>query len=413
MNEPTQFEKSAVIRIFVRLNQPFVAMIFSFAVYGFVAWYHDPLLRATPLAYFNYLADAFLFGQLNLRVMPPIVHDLIWFNGKLFLYWPPFPAIALMPIVVLFGVGASDVVYTLVIAALNVFFVTLFLQHLDSRGIIRISGFHRATLSLFFALGTVHVTVAPFGKVWFTSQLMAFLCVIIAYNAAVILNGWPAFICTGCAIGCAALTRSHLLFAGIWPAYYLINRYKSHHEKLYKYIAAGLTPALCAIGLYMIYNLLRFGNPFDNGYSYHLMSPFFKSDFERYGAFNLHYLPTNFFYQYLKYPFPLSKTTFMGGSLFLLSPLFFGAIWACIKYWRNVSLWWMGVTILTVNIPILLLMGTGWVQFGPRYTLDFTVPLLMLTSMGIAAWPHWLSMLLVLISVIHYLAGTFLLINVM
>ena len=66
----------------------------------------------------------------------------------------------------------------------------------------------------------------------------------------------------------------------------------------------------------------------------------------------------------------------------------------------------LAASILLTATPILLLMGTGWVQFGPRYTLDFTVPLLMLTALGIKSWPRLIIGLLVLVSIGHYVLGT-------
>jgi hypothetical protein len=63
-------------------------------------------------------------------------------------------------------------------------------------------------------------------------------------------------------------------------------------------------------------------------------------------------------------------------------------------------------TILLVATPILLLMGTGWVQFGPRYTLDFTLPLLLLTALGISRWPNWLVAVLTATAIVHYVIGT-------
>jgi hypothetical protein len=58
-------------------------------------------------------------------------------------------------------------------------------------------------------------------------------------------------------------------------------------------------------------------------------------------------------------------------------------------------------------------MGTGWVQFGPRYTLDFMVPLLMLTALGIKSWPRCVIGLVVLISIVHYVLGTLFLIGIL
>jgi len=51
-------------------------------------------------------------------------------------------------------------------------------------------------------------------------------------------------------------------------------------------------------------------------------------------------------------------------------------------------------------------LGTGWPEFGPRYTLDFTVPLLLLAAMGVRRWPTWLLALLTGISIVSYIIGT-------
>ena len=64
------------------------------------------------------------------------------------------------------------------------------------------------------------------------------------------------------------------------------------------------------------------------------------------------------------------------------------------------------ITISLVNLPILLLMGTGWQQFGPRYTLDFTIPLLLLTAQGCRKLPTWALAALTLISAAHYIVGS-------
>jgi hypothetical protein len=100
----------------------------------------------------------------------------------------------------------------------------------------------------------------------------------------------------------------------------------------------------------------------------------------------------------------------MGGSLFLLSSVFFSIFWA---FWnreqiRNIIV--LMITILLVYIPIVLLIGR--VQFGPRYTLDFIVPLLLLTGLGIERWSDKVVGILVYMSFIQYLAGTLILIHV-
>jgi hypothetical protein len=386
---------------------PIASMLLALIVYALLAVQHGSLWRASAFAYYNYLADAFLHGQLSLRIIPARALDLSLFEGRYYLYWSPFPAILLMPFVALFGVHFSDTLFTLGIGALNVLLVALLLRQAERRKLIEISPVQRGLLVMFFALGTVQVTLAPYGRVWFTGQLVGFGCVGMAYLAALRLRGRSAFGLVGLALAGALLTRNHLVFAGVWPAWYLLQQHWSASwRRRVSYVLTGLLPIVLAIVLLGLYNWLRFGSPFDNGLMHHQMNPVFAADFRQFGAFSPHYLPTNLFYQYIAYPFPFHETTFQGGSLFLLSPVFFAVFWGIAMGQPRWSVWTLLGTILLVNIPILLLMGTGWVQFGPRYTLDFTIPLLLLTALGVRHWPTWALVLLTAISIVTYLVGT-------
>jgi hypothetical protein len=229
----------------------------------------------------------------------------------------------------------------------------------------------------------------------------------LAFLAAIRLKGYPAFFFTGLALACATLTRNHLIFLGIWPAYYLFKFHKhGGWQKLIPYFLVAALPILAAVVFNGLYNYLRFGNILEYGLTYQDFGDFFRPDFQKYGHFNFHYLSTNFFYNFIFYPFPTSDTTLMGGSLFLLSPLFFAGLWAIRDSSSRKSVIMPWLTIIAVTIPILLNIGTGWKTFGPRYTLDFTLPLLLLTAIGFRTWPKWLSFLLVMISIAHYIIGT-------
>jgi hypothetical protein len=388
-------------------ENPLTAMLLALIAYAFITVLTGPLFAHSTFAYYNYLADAFLHGQLNLRVTPPLGLDLSKYHDKYYIYWAPLPAVLLMPFVALFGPDFSDVAFTVVIAALNVGLVALLLRRACQREVIALSALQRGLLVLFFAFGTVHLTLAPYGRVWFTGQLIAFMCVTLAYLATLTQRGWRAFALTGLALAGAMLTRNHLVLAGIWPACYLIyHHWSARWQRLIGYALVGALPIVVGLALIGVYDLLRFGSVFENGIAYHQMDTVFASDYQKYGAFNLHYLPTNVFYQYIAYPFPISKASYEGGSLFLLSPVFFAVFWGLAAGRPRWLAWALFATIMVVNIPILLLMGTGWYQFGPRYTLDFTVPLLLLTAMGVRRWPVWLLALLTLISMISYIIGT-------
>lgn len=407
-------QSSAISRLFAMLEKPLFAFAFAFAVYFILSMLGGSPFRVNEYAYFNYLADAFLHGQLYLRLLPSNLHDLSFFHGQYFLYWPPMPAIVLMPFVAMFGVGFSDVFFNVVVASANVAAVAGLLRATDRKGLITLDANRRAALVFFFALGTAHVVLALFGKVWFTAQLLGFLFVTLAYLCALELDGAISFLAVGALMACAMLTRNHLLFNGIWLAYYLLTKNWNNRPKIYGFVPLALLPLLVMGSLFLGYNFARFGNPFDLGISYHRMAPLFFADYLKYGAFNAHYIPINFYYQYIHYPNPiqpflrLDMYDYMGGSLFLLSPVFFFAFQGIFRERRNPNAWALTASMLAVSVPILLLMGTGWVQYGPRYTLDFTTPLILLTAYGIQPVSRRLLAWLIALSVLQYIPGVLL-----
>jgi hypothetical protein len=384
-------------------------------VYAALAARHGNLLEPSHFAYFNYLADAFLKGSLALVELPASTHDLSWFGGSYYLYWPPFPAVVLMPFVAASGIGFSDVAFTIALGGINVWLVGLLLRSVTAQGIIELSHRRINLLLMTFALGSVHLSLAAHGRVWYTAQLVGFACVVTAFIAAVRLEGSRGFLAVGVAIGCAIMTRNHLSFQCLWPLATLLDRARllplrssleaGARGRTLACLAAGAIPIVIALVLLGYYNLARFGSPFELGIGYQQMDPDFRADFDHYGVFSARYLPVNFFYQFLAYPFPLRPSSLMGGSLFLLTPVFLASFWAFSTARARRSAWLLAASIALTAMPILLLMGTGRTQFGPRYTLDFTVPLLMLTAMGLRRWPVWLVAISAGISIVHYLAG--------
>jgi hypothetical protein len=396
-------------------DRTFLIAAVATAVYTALAAVRPYGLGASQFAYFNYLARAFLSGHLDLVELPALALDLSHFHGRYFLYWPPFPAVVLMPFVAVWGTHFSDVIFTLVLGGLDVVLVGILLKEADTKGLITTTAMQRNLLLITFALGSTLVPLAAHGRVWYTAQLLGFFFVAVAFLAAIRLSGLRAFLVAGTAIACATMTRNHLIFAGLWPAAILLDRHRNDVEgealelgrrrRLFAYAAAGLAPVVLTVGLLAAYNWARFGNPLDTGFAYHEMDVSLRADYERYGAFNVHFVPTNLLYQFVAYPLPLQPESLMGGSVFLLTPVFFAALWGFRRPRPRRSARVLAGSIVLTAIPILLLMGTGWTQFGPRYTLDFTVQLLLLTAMGLPRWPMWLLTLATVISVFHYLVG--------
>jgi hypothetical protein len=165
---------------------------------------------------------------------------------------------------------------------------------------------------------------------------------------------------------------------------------------------------VAAIGLLAWYNWARFGSPTETGLQWHNVAPFFQEEYSKYGVFHPHYLPLNLREQFWSYPVftPLEEQSWLGGGLFWLTPVLLAAPWALLRHARNALVWWLALSCLIVYIPIGLLMGTGWVTYGPRYLLDLMVPLLVLTAIGLRRWPLPLVIALTAVSCASYIVGS-------
>ena len=397
-------------RSLLLFEQPMPAAILGGVIYLMFAMTAGVPWRISPNPYYNYLADAFLHGQLNLRLIPTHTLDLSYYSGMYFLYWGPLPAILLMPVVALFGVGVSDILQSLIVGTINAGLFALLLRKACLSGVIDLSRTQRMLLVILFILGTPHTPLPAVGRVWELSSLLTVTFTLIAFLAAFSLEGRKAFVWTGIGIAGVMMTRISAVFIGVFLAWYLLRKYRSMSwNSLWKLSLAGLTPVLIAIALLAGYNWARFGSPLNNGLYYQLSGPDFIDNARQYGFFNLHYIWPNIYYQFLVYPFSLINGNFAvegwGGSLFLLSPLFFAAPLALWQDRRNPITWVLLITILLLMIPLLVNIAPGTLQFGPRYTLDLIVPLFLLTALGIRRWPNWLVSTLVGIALLHYLVG--------
>jgi hypothetical protein len=282
---PTQLRHLALL-----WEQPLWSALQALLIYALFAGMQGSLWSVSQNGYYNYLADAFLHGQLHLRIVPPITHDLSVYQGRYYLYWPPFPAILMMPFVALFGVSFSDTLLNLATGALNVAMVAILLRQASIHRVIKLSRMRRGLLVMCFALGTVHLTLAPFGRVWNTGQLIGFLCVALCYITVLRFRGMLAFALAGLALAAALLTRNHLVFAGLWPACYLLYQHRSlGWRRLVANTIIGILPIVAAVLLLGVYNWLRFHNVLDNGLDYHHMAPLFVSVAALVWIFGLHW----------------------------------------------------------------------------------------------------------------------------
>ncbi|HEX2922864.1 MAG TPA: hypothetical protein VHS28_02405, partial [Chloroflexota bacterium] len=365
--------------------------------------------------HFLYLAAAFLHGQLSLSVVPGEPTDLLLYQGRYFVYYPPLPALLLMPFVALFGPGMSDAAVTVALGALNVSLVSLLLSSLDRSGLVSLAADKRAWLTAFFALGTTHTTVAPHAHAASMALLTGFAAMCAAYVVALRLSGSSGALVSGSLVAAAFLCRNTLILPGLWVAWHLL-RGESYRGKgaLVRTALCGVAPMMGAVGIMGVYDYLRFGSPWDLGLVYSVWNSLLEPDVKQFGPFSLRYISGNLYYTFANIPYlsllreGSGVNFWMGGSLFLMSPLFLWAGQGVRNLGRRegvaiASSWLLGM------LPILTWVSTGWVQFGPRLTLDTTVPLMVATAAGVSRLSTQTTARLSMIAMVMYLPGSLLL----
>jgi hypothetical protein len=343
-------------------------------------------VRAPKQAYFDELAEAFLAGRLDLAA-PRDTHDLVRHEGRWYVPFPPAPAVLLMPWVACFGAaGTNTVFYSMLVGSLNVAVVFLFLEALRLRGLSRLRARDDLWLTLLFALGTVHWSIAPLGEVWYSAQLTTVLFLALAaWLAATGRSPWLV----GGALAVAVGTRPHVVLC--WPFLAGLaaepppgERRKTDGRRWAGWATRSLVPPFVAVCALLGYNHARFGSPFDFGYSREAVAVELAADLATYGQFSLHYAARNLRIILAGLPRWVAaghrwEPDPLGMSLFLTTPALVWCARAGLRSWWTAGAW---IGTLLVLLPLVFYYNTGWWQFGYRFSLDFVVPAMALLAAG-------------------------------
>jgi len=340
---------------------------------------------------FFYLADAFLHGRTWLTFQPG-PYDVIVIDGRFYVPFAPFPAIVLMPVVAILGATGADQVESginAILAAGGVGLCWMLLGRIGVRPPI-----DRIALTVLFGFSTQILWVTTRGGVWHTGQLIATILTFIC-----LLEVWgrqrPWLI--GLFAGAAFLTRAPLAFAIPFYAFmldtapalsaadvgggYIASAARSTRWRRWAALAVGVLPALI---VFVAYNQVRFGSPWESGYALATLPEFLERQ-RALGLFALSHVPMNLdlFLFHLPTPireFPYLKPDGLGLSILITSP---GLLFASQADWRRPRSWWLFGAAVAVLIPTLLYYGGGWLQYGYRYFLD-SVPF-VIALCGLAA----------------------------
>jgi hypothetical protein len=363
--------------------------LLAFSWLSLAAFSGPRLLRQSHAPHFVYQADAWLHGQLHLRVTPPDDNDWARVGDRFHVSFPPGPALVLLPLVAWQGFQANDVAATVLLAGLNVLLFFLVLERLRETGGSERGRAANAALALLLAFGTVAFSISVRGEVWFTAEVLGlgFTCL---YLLAALGAGRP--LAAGLAWSLASVTRTPLVFSGLFFLLEAVRSGGSLRARLRSpatwrdpllwrrlaLFAAGAAPVLLAVAWM---NQARFGSPVDFGHA-HLWNNRVIPDVRRWGLFSLHYLPRNLEAAFLLLP------TWSGGrlgydprgmSLLVTTPLFLLLLAPRRRPAVAAALW---VAALAVALPGFLYQNTGYVQFGYRFSLDWTPYLFLLLAAG-------------------------------
>jgi hypothetical protein len=277
------------------------------------------------------------------------------------------------------------------------------LEQLFFLGWIKSSRIGILFLVLLFAFGTPHWWVGMDGGVWFVSQIVA--VTFIALAVLFVLKSWSPWL-IGLCLGAAICSRPTVFMIWFFLLAILMQAMKDKNNILEtKPLAMWAIKSLIPIGLIGIglltYNYLRFHNFLDFGYVTINGNLQLVTDVQKYGIFNIHFIPENLYTMFLKLPAiqkskPYISPSLLGMSIFATTPAF---LYLIHRYEKR--LWIIGAwasVLLSIGI-LSLYSNTGYAQFGYRYVLDFIVPLICLLATTVKGKISIIFILLILLSV--------------
>ena len=336
--------------------------------------------------YWNLLADAFLNGRLFL-VNPGVKHDLTFYNGHWYVPIPPLPAFLMLPFIAFWGVKAFNTTFfSLALASTTSVLIFLILEQLKRSGWIKLSRFAMGWLVALMTFGTVHLWLSILSKNVFLSQVCAEL--FIAFSVLLALKRYPAWV-SGLSLAIAILARPNVFT--LWPVLVGISIQlqletdgKFSLKRFFASTVGSAIPILLAVCFLLYYNFIRFGNFFDFGYVTINGASWVVANAQKYGVFNLHFLPDNIQSMFFALPYLASKCGYYlprgsGISLFATTPAFFYLFRKFKISWWTIGCW---LSILLSIILLAMYHNNGAVQYGYRYVLDFAIPMVMLISLN-------------------------------
>jgi hypothetical protein len=368
-------------------------------------------------------AQAWLHGHLDIGVH---IHDSIIINGKVYIIYPPLPALMMVPFVAILGNRFSDVWFTWVFAALNIILLFRTLEVMRVRRITNRATLENLIIAITFGFGTIALWLCLGGRVWLTVQTISIFGIMITLHST-LSRRWPL---ATLGVGMVMLTRTSEALIGIVPLivylhdlgigrriqhqwHFLPQRWPSIRE-----LAVTLAPFVVALLIYLVHNQLYYGNFLSTGYDIQNQQDYPQI---KYGVLSWHYIWPNFVVNFLRWPsfnftgpFDLKPQPDLmmdgvGTSMFFSTPLLAIFLFApqgkTPQTWLRNTLW---VTIAIILLSVLAFCGTGYLQVGARYVFPlYPLLFLLLAQRASPLNTRWISLAGLSIFINLLLARTF------
>jgi hypothetical protein len=382
-------------------------LLFVVAYAALASFSSQRFLRQSAAPHFVYQAQAWLEGRLD--VDPGVLPNLedwacvrevagrkvrcegpVRTTDRWYVSFPSFPAVVMLPFVALHGYQFNDTSFGVLVGALALALFYALLRALSRQGEQPRSEGESAALALLLGFGTLFFYCAIRGEVWFSAEVMgvAFTCLYLRFAV-----GARRPLLAGLCFAMATLTRTPLVFTGLFFVLEVLCPGPARLQQLRR-LGERARPVARSLGLFAAgaaplallaaaYNVYRFGAPGEFGHAF-LYNNRVNADIDRYGLFDLHYLPRNLEAAFLSLP-RLSLQPLRldydphGLSLLLTLPLL---LLLLVPRARPRLHWPLWLTVAACALPGLLYQNTGYMQFGFRFSLDYTPYLLLLFAIG-------------------------------
>lgn len=352
-----------------------IAALMALALAGGVVLY--AILEDSGSNSYALLAEAFLNGRLDTTTCYD--GDCARFEDKIFVMFPPVPAIIALPFVALFGVNFSG--FVLLSGVAFTISVWLWWRILEGLNVDRDVAIW-LLLGIAFATPLYFVTIRGDG-IWFFAQAIGFTFTSLAIHQLV--RG-GSLIVAGACIGAAFLCRQMAVFYLPFLFALSLDRFEPlisfSRDHIVRVLKLGL-PVAVAVLVYLAYNYLRFGDPMQTGYPYMSGADIAEGGsminyrLAEHGLWSSAYLLFNTAYMFLQgFHLEFGGNSMVdpvgldaaGTAILAASPFVLFAFFAPMR--RPVLI---GIaTILVIAVPTLFYHSNGYSQYNvQRYALDW------------------------------------------